>query len=60
MAAIKKSKFESFNQLLDRLLWISGLVADGSWVFVDFVIVAAFVAFVAPEVDFVVIVLNKL
>jgi hypothetical protein len=32
----------------------------GSWVFVNFVVVAAFVAFVAPEVNFVVVVLHKL
>lgn len=33
---------------------------DGSWVFVNFVVVTAFVAFVAPKMDFVVIVLDKL
>jgi len=46
--------------LLDGLFWVSCFVADGSRILEYFVIIAAFVAFVAPEVDFLVIMLDKL
>lgn len=39
---------------------VSNFVTDGSWVFVNFMIVSSFVALVSEKVDFIVLFLNEL
>ena len=51
---------EKFLEALYCVLWVGNLVANGSWVLVYLMVIAALVALVAVEVDLIVLVLHVL